>query len=432
MPLNFAQNIKFKQVPETRLDEYDFTGGLVTDANETKLKPEESPDLANVIYNQTGSIKTRSGYTRYNGTPQGASADQSNTGSSTGSLAITTPDTWVSQSFQASGAIACLQVDVYLAMANSGEQQYVRVELWSDSSGPGAMIDKSQILLISGTSQTAYSFRFREPLNLSASTTYHIVVKPFIRGSAQTVNQVNVYYRGATYANGQVYTSSDTGLSWTGDSNKDLRFVVYKSGDTGCTGMIRFYTSTGIQQFIAKFGASLYRGNDITGALTALTMGSGVSFTAANIIDWTISNDTLLVVDGSHYIQKYRGSTNSNYTTGTISVTNGSSTVTGSGTSWATTTNATVGEYILLPDGKWYLITTVTDNTHLVVEISYQGSTLSGQTYTISPWGEVQGKLNSSTAPTGLVRPQPKFIENHLNRIWTLDGNTLRFSALDT
>lgn len=440
MPLRFDNNIKFRNVPEQRIEEFNFTGGLITDAHETKLQPNQSPDLANVIFNDTGSIKTRNGYLRYNTDPVGAAADQSNTGASTGSIALDAVGDYVAQTYQASGTISVVQVDVYMAMQTSGQEQYVEAELWSTSgSAPSAILTngQGQIKLVSGTSETAYNFRFRVPVANAAATTYAIVLKPYVRGSSQTVNQVNVYHRGSTYASGQVYTSTDSGLNWTGDSAKDLRFVVYAGGDTGGTGLIRYYNSTGVQQLLAKFGTSLYRGNDVSGAMTTLTMGSGISFTAANFLDWTIVNDVLLVVDGEHYIQKYGGSTNANYTTGTISVTNGDATVTGSGTSWATTTNAEVGEYIKLPDGKWYKIASIASNTSLEIEITdanggYQGSTLAGQTYTISPWGEVQGKLDTSTAPASLVRPQPSFIENHINRVWTLEGNTLRFSALDT
>lgn len=435
MPTNFTQTLRFRPVKEQRLDEYDFVGGLITDAHETKLKPEESPDMANVIFNDTGSIKTRNGYLRYNTTPQGATSDQSNTGASTGSLSITTPNSFVAQTYQPSGTISVVQADIYMAMQTSGQQQYVRVELWSTSAGaPSALISngQGQIKLVSGTSETAYNFRFKVPATNTTATTYAIVVKPFVRGSTQSVNQVNVYHRGSTYANGQVYTSTDSGLNWTGDSAKDLRFVIYSGGNIGCTGLIRFYTSSGIQQLITKVGTSLYRGTDNTGALTAQTPGSGISFAANNFIDWTVTNDTLLVVDNSNRIQKYRGSTNANYTTGTISVTNGSATVTGSGTTWSTTTNAEAGEYIKLPDGKWYKVTAIGSNTSITIEISYQGSTLSGQTYTISPWGEVQGQLNTSTTPSSLIRPTPKYIENHSNRIWALSGNTLSFSALDT
>lgn len=435
MPLNFTQNVKFRAVEEERLDEFNFVGGLVTDAHETKLEPNQSPDMANVVFNDTGSIKTRNGYLRYNGNPIGVAADQSNTGASTGSLALDAAADRVVQTFQPSGAISVTQVDFYLAMNTSGQEQYVQVELWSTSAGaPSAILTNGtgQIKLISGTSETAYSFRFRDPVSLSAATTYALVVKPFVRGSTQTVNQVNVYHRGATYADGQVYTSTDSGVTFTADSAKDLRFVVYSGGNTGCTGLIRYYGPSGIQQLLAKFGTSLYRGTDGTGALTAQTFGSGVSLTSGNFLDHTVSNGTLLLVDDSNRIQKYRGSTNANYTTGTISVTNGSATVTGSGTSWNTTTNAEADEYIQLPDSKWYKITAIAGDTSLTIEVDYQGSTVSGQSYTISPWGEVQGDINSSTAVTSLVRPTPTFIENHRNRIWTAEDNTLRFSVLDT
>lgn len=433
MPVNFAQNLKFAHVPEARVDDFQFNGGLVTDDHETNLDPNQSPDLANFLFNRKGSIATRNGYLRFNGNPQGISADQSNTGAIANIISITDQSKYVAQTFQPSGAISCVQVDTYMAMHNSGETQLVRAELWTTSAGaPSALLGTGQILLVSGTSETLYSFRFREPVSLSASTTYAIVLKPFIGNRAPSVNRVDVSVRGNTYANGMSYTSTDAGLTWSSGSALDLRFVVYSGGTTSCTGLMRFYTSTGISQFIAKIGTSLYRGNDSTGALTALTMGSGISFTSANFIDYTIVDDTLLVVDHDHKIQKYRGSTNSNYSTGTITVTNGSSSIVGSGTSWATSTNCEVGEYIKLPDGKWYKITVVTDNTHVTIEISYQGSTLSGQTYTISPWGEIQGKLNSSSAPTSLTVPTPKFIENHLDRIWGLDGNNLYFSTLDT
>lgn len=440
MPTSFQQNIKFRHVPEAKLDEFNFVGGLVTDLHETKLEPNQSPYMTNVLFNDTGSIKTRNGYLRYNTDVVSSASDTANTGASSGSLAIDAVGDYVSQTFQPSGAISVAQLDLFLAMNTTGQEQYARVELWSTSAGaPSALLTngQSQIKLITGTSEVEYTFRFKIPVSLSAATTYAIVLKPFVRGSTQTVNQINVYHRGSTYANGQVYTSTDSGINWTGDSAKDLRFDVWGGGNTGITGLIRYYTSTGIQQLFAKIGTSLYRGNDGTGAMTAITLGSGVSLTSANFLDWTIANDTLLVVDGTNKIQKYRGSTNANYTTGTISVTNGDATVTGSSTVWNTATNAAVGEYIKLPDGKWYKIASIASDTSLEIEITdaqggYQGSTLAGQTYTISPWGEVQGKLDTSTAASSLVRPTPTFIENHINRIWTLESNTLRFSALDT
>jgi hypothetical protein len=435
VPTNFQQKLRFRNIPEERIDEFNFVGGLVTDVHETKLQQNQSSDMANVVFSDTQSIKTRNGYIRYNGSPVGAASDVSETGASTGSLAISATTDYVAQTFIPTGAISCVQIDVYLEMNTTGEEQYVRAELWSTSGGaPSAVLTNGvgQVKLITSDAETAISFRFKEPVSLSAATTYAVVIKPFVRGTTQTVNQVNVHHRGAVYADGNVYTSTDTGTNWTSDTAKDLKFNIYSGGDTANTGLIKFYSTTGIAQSIFKFGTALYRGNDGTGALTTLTMPSGVTFNSAAFLDYVVSNDTLLVIDRNNYIKKYRGSTNSNYTTGTLTTTNGSSTITGSGTTWGTSTNAETGEYIKLPDGKWYKIVSIASDTSLTIETTYQGGTLAGQTYVISPWGEIQGKINSALSPASLVRPQPDFIENHLNRIWTLEGNTLRFSVLDT
>jgi len=95
-------------------------------------------------------------------------------------------------------------------------------------------------------------------------------------------------------------------------------------------------------------------------------------------------------------------------------------------------TNAVAGEYIQLPDTKWYRITAVGSNTSLTIETPYLGSTLAGQAYVISPWGEVNGKLASATVVASLTVPKPKYIANYANRVWTLTNNTINFSVLDT
>jgi len=432
MPVSFQQKMNFSNRKEESVAEYSFVGGLITDAHESKLQPNQTPNVSNVIYNQTGSIKTRNGYTLYNADVVGTASDQANTGASTGSSNVTTTATFVAQTFVPSGAINATQVNLYLAMVNSGEEQYVRCELWSTTAGvPTTLLTNGQgpILLISGTSETAYKFIFKHPVALSAATTYAIVVKPFVRGSTQTVNDVEVHYTGTAYANGNLYTSSDTGENWTSDTNKDMKFVVYSGGDVANTGLIRYYKPSSTAQLLAKFGSTIYRGTDNTGAMTAITLPTGVAFNSANQLDYISVNDTLLVIDSDSQIKKYRGSTNANYSTGTISVTVDSATVTGSGTSWNTSTNAEVGEYIQLPDSKWYRITAIGGATSLTVETAYKGSTASGQTYAISPWGEVMGKLSTTG---GVTVPTPQAIAAFQNRVWTLTNNQINFSVLDT
>lgn len=71
------------------------------------------------------------------------------------------------------------------------------------------------------------------------------------------------------------------------------------------------------------------------------------------------------------------------YKTGTISLTNGSATVTGLGTEWIA--NAGIGEAIYAPDGRLYEIASIVSNTSITLASNYLGATSSGQSYVIIP-----------------------------------------------
>lgn len=85
----------------------------------------------------------------------------------------------------------------------------------------------------------------------------------------------------------------------------------------------------------------------------------------------------LYFVDNTHGIMM-KGS--NAYTAGTVDVTHGGTTVTGTSTTF---TSAMVGRDILL-QGAWYPISAFTDTTHVTIGIPYAGSTLTGSTYTIA------------------------------------------------
>lgn len=68
------------------------------------------------------------------------------------------------------------------------------------------------------------------------------------------------------------------------------------------------------------------------------------------------------------------------YTTGTVAITSGATTVTGSGTTW---TSAMIGRSIMTTDGLWYTISAVGGATSLTLATPYMGATISGATYTI-------------------------------------------------
>ena len=74
------------------------------------------------------------------------------------------------------------------------------------------------------------------------------------------------------------------------------------------------------------------------------------------------------------------------YRTGTVAITAGQTTVTGTGTNFSA--NARVGDALLGPDGNWYEVTHIASATVLSILPAYKGATVAGGTYAIAP---VQG-----------------------------------------
>jgi len=94
----------------------------------------------------------------------------------------------------------------------------------------------------------------------------------------------------------------------------------------------------------------------------------------------------------------------SQYTAGTVTVTNGSAVVTGSGTSWST--KATAGDVFSVKNsGIYYVVGSVDSDTQITLTANYAGVTASSQLYAIStsftsiyaiPYPE-QGDIDTAT-----------------------------------
>ncbi len=89
------------------------------------------------------------------------------------------------------------------------------------------------------------------------------------------------------------------------------------------------------------------------------------------------------------------------YRTGTVSVTNGSTSVSGSGTAWIA--NVAPGEALAAPDGRYYEIGAVTADGALALARPYLGATASGQTYEIVP---IQGRVRDLAAEVAALVAQ--------------------------
>ncbi len=97
------------------------------------------------------------------------------------------------------------------------------------------------------------------------------------------------------------------------------------------------------------------------------------------------------------------------YKTGTITVTNGSPTITGAGTSWVDAGTLNAGDVMSAPDGNLYEIQSINSNPGITLASNYLGGSLSGQAYAIMPIGLLpstlaqQVKSTLTTANTALA-----------------------------
>lgn len=107
-----------------------------------------------------------------------------------------------------------------------------------------------------------------------------------------------------------------------------------------------------------------------------LTITSGISIVGEN------KYNTIIDFNSTTNYLKIEGDT-AEYTTGTISITTATATVTGSGTSWLA--NASAGEYIRIGEDL-YLIQSVDSNTSITLSSTYIGVTISGKTYGIAAY----------------------------------------------
>lgn len=103
------------------------------------------------------------------------------------------------------------------------------------------------------------------------------------------------------------------------------------------------------------------------------------------------------------------------YRAGTVAVTSGSKTVTGTGTQWQNLIfGVAPGVTFYGPDGKPYEIDTVNSNTSLTLVTNYSGATASGQAYAIDPTRS--GSVASLAAQTSEVL---KFSQKQFTQIQT-------------
>lgn len=148
---------------------------------------------------------------------------------------------------------------------------------------------------------------------------------------------------------------------------KDLTIanrVIGVSTSSELTAAIASLTATGTGGEI-RLAAGTYT------VTAAQALPSSIRFVGDN------ASTTTIVFTGSANFTMTGGSV---YTTGTLTVNQGSTSVAGSGTTW---TSAMIGQQIFLSK-RWYLISAVGGSTSLTLATSYADANLAGATYRIS------------------------------------------------
>lgn len=113
------------------------------------------------------------------------------------------------------------------------------------------------------------------------------------------------------------------------------------------------------------------------------SVASKTSLSLSGTLDFDHGSDTQVAFIKYNQVRFYLGDTSSGYSTGSITVTHDSTTVTGSGTSWSGTLDTT---YSLLINGKFYDIASVDSNTQVTLSTKYEEETVSGMSYNAIPF----------------------------------------------
>jgi hypothetical protein len=204
------------------------------------------------------------------------------------------------------------------------------------------------------------------------------------------------------------------GLAWIGQDDVAAGMVRsvarHLIPSNGCYDLLEFLLDDDGSAY--ERGGSVYKSAAHAQFLTGLrnlwdvrvTAGQRTVFTGDSGVGTLASNDTSVVVlsntgipgpvgaavlGGALFIGGgvvYGGSRKAaDYSTGTVSVTQGSASVTGSGTSWSA--NVDAGMLLSVAGGEVYVVQSVGGNTALTLDRPYLGATAAAQAYTLKRLG---------------------------------------------
>lgn len=207
------------------------------------------------------------------------------------------------------------------------------------------------------------------------------------------------------------------GNPYTGAAPDIGRYEYTASVDAG-VGIAQLDRNDGTKQMLIVMSGTLYEVNMTTWALTPV----GGGFTPSDTNYWSLISfsDTLWCINSGEVLHKWSGD---DYTTGTVSVTAGSTTATGSGTAYSTNLGAD-GFFKVDLHGLWHRMASAGDATTITLATAYNGPTGTGLSYTATTY-----------QPAGGSPPTGKILVKWDNRLWITGNSTnprrIYFSALN-
>ncbi len=208
----------------------------------------------------------------------------------------------------------------------------------------------------------------------------------------------------------------DVGLGFVG-SAPDIGGVQLTSSSNATTGIYDFKLSDGTQFPITVAAGTVFifdRTPEIwESGFTPI--GSGFTANANSFWDFQTDSNTLWLMGASETLHKWTGDTN---TTGSVTVTNGDATVTGSGTDFESPALGEDGKFILSDTGEVLTISSVTNGTALELDTAYEGATRATVSFTAYTYQPAAG-----SPPTG------KYIRVFNNYLF-MAGNSTNTSRL--
>lgn len=247
-----------------------------------------------------GEYHTRKGVDYYSDSA-GVTLDQSQVSITGAGSAAFTQTTWLAQKFTVGSTGRLTKLDVNLRNTAGGTGTPL-IEIYTDNAGsPGTLITRSSIASSSLSSSYDYkTVRFFEPPLLLATTVYWIIAR--IQPTAS-----NSYSWSSTTNATTAKTSTDSGNTWSATSYS-LNFRQYYATDGAVKGFDRFTKSDGTKVSLLAHGTTLYKVNEVTGALTSIK--TGLSASATDYL-FQMVNDIVYYVNGYDGYRKWDFTTES-------------------------------------------------------------------------------------------------------------------------